>query len=454
MNLETATREELIQLIVEQEKLVAGLRAQIDTLERQIANLEGEFSGQDGETLGDPSPAWVKPKRSKRTGKPRKKRTSSYGRKRSKPTRQVIHAVETCRQCGCQLKGGSVKRTREVLHIPLVPAEVVEHVFVERRCPLCNLRQTPGAEVLRGEVLGQHRVSLQTMAIITALREEGRLPIGVIQWFLQALYGLELSQGEIVAILHAVAAHGRGRVDEIRQELRTSPVVHGDETGWREDGQDGYFWSFSTPQVSYFEYRHSRAGQVVEDIMGQASNTTMVSDFYGAYNRHRGVHQRCWAHLLRDIHDLRTHYPDDAEVQAWGQAVHALYLEACALRERLRDGDWLARVQAAHRFEGELMALCEPFLEKEVPQRVLCQRCKRFLNQLFYFVVDLRVPPDNNAAERAIRPLTVSRKISGGTRSPLGSQTKGILASLFETWRLQALDPLVACSQLLASPQI
>jgi hypothetical protein len=253
--------------------LVAGLRAQIATLERQIANLEGEFSGQNGETSGDPSPAWVKPKRSKRTGKPRKKRTSSYGRKRSKPTRQVIHAVETCRQCGCRLKGGSVKRTREVLHIPLVPAEVVEHVFVERRCPLCNLRQTPGAEVLRGEVLGQHRVSLQTMAIITALREEGRLPIGVIQWFLQALYGLELSQGEIVAILHAVAAHGRGCVDEIRQELRTSPVVHGDETGWREDGQNGYFWSFSTPQVSYFEYRHSRAGQVVEDIMGQSSNT-------------------------------------------------------------------------------------------------------------------------------------------------------------------------------------
>ena len=100
-----------------------------------------------------------------------------------------------------------------------------------------------------------------------------------------------------------------------------------------------------------------------------------------------------------------------------------------------------------------MLALCAPYLEREVPQRVLCQRCQRFLKQLFHFVVDLRVPPDNNAAERGVRPLAVSRKISGGTRSPRGSETKGILASLFGTWRLQGLDPFIACCKLLVSPQ-
>jgi hypothetical protein len=88
-------------------------------------------------------------------------------------------------------------------------------------------------------------------------------------------------------------------------------------------------------------------------------------------------------------------------------------------------------------------------LEKEVPQRVLCQRCQRFIKELFHFVVDLRLPPDNNAAERAIRPLTVSRKISGGTSSARASETKGILASLFGTWRLQGLNPFIACSKRL-----
>ena len=31
----------------------------------------------------------------------------------------------------------------------------------------------------------------------------------------------------------------------------------------------------------------------------------LVSDFYAAYNHYPGLKQRCWAHLLREVHDLR-----------------------------------------------------------------------------------------------------------------------------------------------------
>ena len=62
-------------------------------------------------------------------------------------------------------------------------------------------------------------------------------------------------------------------------------------------------------------------------------------------------------------------------------------------------------------------------------------------------------PPDNNAAERSLRPVVVSRKISGGTRSDQGTATKMTLASIFGTWRAQGLNPLTACRQLLTSPQ-
>ena len=84
---------------------------------------------------------------------------------------------------------------------------------------------------------------------------------------------------------------------------------------------------------------------------------------------------------------------------------------------------------------------------------VLCQRIERFLPELFTFVADPRVPAENNAAERSLRPPVVSRKISGGTRSPKGSETKSILASLFGTWRLQGRDPYQALRQTLIGPQ-
>lgn len=63
------------------------------------------------------------------------------------------------------------------------------------------------------------------------------------------------------------------------------------------------------------------------------------------------------------------------------------------------------------------------------------------------------VPATTNAAERSLRPLVTSRKISGGARSARGTQTKMTLASLFGMWRLRGINPFDACQDLLASPQ-
>ena len=63
------------------------------------------------------------------------------------------------------------------------------------------------------------------------------------------------------------------------------------------------------------------------------------------------------------------------------------------------------------------------------------------------------VPSDNNPAERSLRHVVISR-VSGGTRSERGIESKMTLASIFGTWRARGLNPLAACRQLLTSPQI
>ena len=87
-------------------------------------------------------------------------------------------------------------------------------------------------------------------------------------------------------------------------------------------------------------------------------------------------------------------------------------------------------------------------------QAKLCRRMERFIKELFVFVSDPAVPSDNNAAERSLRHLVISRKISGGTRSDHGTDSKMALASLFGTWRARGLDPLLECRRLLTSPQL
>jgi transposase len=235
-------------------------------------------------------------------------------------------------------------------------------------------------------------------------------------------------------------------------------VVHGDETGWRENGQNGYRWTVDTPTVRYFERHASRSRDVVEKVLGKEYEGTVVSDFSGADNRHAGPHQRCWAHLLRDAHALRLDHPDDPAVEAWVDGLKDLYHRARDWVRAHPQATGAEREAAQHRFEAEAHRLSAPHVGKPVPQRVLSERdpegAPKFLPELFVFVADPRVPATNNAAERAVRPTVISRKISGGTRSDAGSYTKAMLATIFGTWLARGQNPYAACLAALTSQGI
>src|SRR5438445_4120898 len=159
-----------------------------------------------------------------------------------------------------------------------------------------------------GVLSGRQRLGVGLLADIALARAELRLPVQLIQWALQALHGLELSEGAIIGALQRVAAVGRATVAEMRATIRASPRVYADETGLREDGVNGYLWSFSTERERYF-VRGGRNKEVVDEVLGPDFAGVLVSDFYAAYDHYDGPHQRCWAHLLRDIHDLTDKHP-------------------------------------------------------------------------------------------------------------------------------------------------
>ena len=249
---------------------------------------------------------------------------------------------------------------------------------------------------LRAITVGRQRVGVSVQIEVSVLREECRLPFGVIQRYLQGRYGLHLSVGELVALVRGVAVRGRREYAQLQQEIRASGVVHGDETGWRENGRNGYLWSFSTPKVRYLLYRPSRVGAAVEEVLGEEFDGVLVSDFYGAYNVYQGPHQRCWVHLLRAMHQLKERYPQEAAVAAWTQGVREVSGRAQAYPgsdPRLPGVVQQAqRVTQQREYEQELWALCQPHVKTQAPMRVLCQRVERFLPELFTFVAEQLQP--------------------------------------------------------------
>jgi hypothetical protein len=116
-----------------------------------------------------------------------------------------------------------------------------------------------------------------------------RLPIRQIQGYLLTLHGVRISSGEIVELLHRIKAQMQPHLDALKREICASPAVQADETGWREDGTNGYIWSVSTPSIRYYEYHHSRSGEVVKDLIGDDFGGVLGSDFYAGYNSHQGL---------------------------------------------------------------------------------------------------------------------------------------------------------------------
>lgn len=449
------SRGELLRLLYEFDDKITALEAENAHLREQLQQ-RGKKSG-DG-TVVATVPGFVKANSKGKRKKNRKRREGSYHRQNETPTATMVHGCESCPKCGgTDLGKPWVSYSRQVIDIPEVRYTVTEHVVMARLCGTCKHRCVPVVDLSQA-VLGGSKIGIRLASMVAIARDRLRLPFGKIKEQLELAYGLKLSEGELVRIVQEVAKAGKPRYDALLTKVQGSAVVHADETGGRENGKNGYFWSFSTGEVHYLIYRKSRGSQVVREIVGEGGekfNGVLITDFYAAYATYVGFHQRCLVHYLRDIKELQRQHQKHPPVNRWAKQVKGLIKEAKAwggpgpaipLGVAAQE-----RIDKQHEYEQRLEQMCTPYLKRTTPMSTLCARAINFLPEMFTFVRFSGVSSDNNAAERAIRHTVVQRKISGGTRSEKGSETKVILTSLFDTWQLQAVNPLQACMQMLTA---
>ena len=421
---------------------IADLTTQLTAAQQRIAELERTKT---------PPPAFVKanvPERPK-TARKRRAPEQNQARQRETPTEVVSHPITQCPECQGRLSGRHVGRRRQVIEVPPPPPiQVVEHQVQCGWCSYCHRWQEAPLD-LTGQVVGQGRFGVRLAALITQMRVVLRTPIRLIQSWFQQVHGLTISMGAISDLLRRVAQQGQLQAAQIHTTIQGSAAVNADETTWREQGHQGYIWALATPTGErFFTFRQSRAGAVINGLLGEDFRGVLTTDFYAGYNdTPGGQHQRCWVHLLRDLHALAELHPRSVEVRAWKDALVDLYQRGKAAR-----GDPQAARLARH-FQTELVDLAQLFAGVAGhPCVTLAKRVLRHQGELFTFLTAPGVTPDNNAAERAVRPLVVARKISGGSRSAQGTATHMTLASLVHTWLAQGRNPIAEVQRLFAAP--
>lgn len=423
----------------EKDRRIAELEQRVEELKRQaVAPPDPHGNNGNGHAL----PAFVKPnlplrRRRKRPGRkvgheaalrpmPRK-----IDRHQDVPLPSDDRRRPLCPRCKCRLT--ALRRHKRVVE-DLIRSTVETTCYHTRsgHCPHCGTRvesrapeQPPAANVPHGQL------GLNALVTAAILRVRHRLPFRQIAQLLADLPGLRVSAGAVVKQVKRLARWLDGRYHDLIRRMRGSAHVHADETGWRIDGRNVWLWAFTDPTFTLYHVDASRGGKVPLRLLGKGFGGTTVCDFYAGYDRLNGPKQRCLTHLLRELKELGEVDPSFADCPL-ARKLARWCKEALRLKKRWDELPDARYEMKASRLEDRLDALARA--EPEHPDaRRLCKRVGRHRAELTRFLWDKRLDGTNNAAERALRPAVVMRKVTGGSRSEAGAAAWAKLASLLRT---------------------
>jgi transposase len=356
-----------------------------------------------------------------------------------------------CPECRSQL---SDVETHERYVEELIPSKVVTTCYhtTSGWCPCCRKKvESRGENQPPAADLPHAQLGLNALATAMMMRVCYRLPFRQVTRVFLDLPGLKISPGAIVKQIKRVGQWLRKQYHRLKWAIRAARVVHADETGWRTNGRNGYLWTLSTTDHTLFHVDRSRSAKVIADLLGKAfggrGDQTLVSDFYSVYDQFDGPQQKCLTHLLRELRDTIAKRP---ELGAHPLFTRCKRLVQDMLRLKKRRGNLKAAEywRRVERLERRLNELAQPRWNDPDADR-LAKRLNKYQAKLTTFLRKKEVDGTNNAAERALRPAVVMRKITGGSRSEAGAKAWAILASVMRTAEQQGRDVLETIKTLL-----
>ena len=396
---------------------------------------------------------------------------------------------------------------------PLLPVSTEMHTLgeEERICPVCQGHLEPmGEQTEDGEEITVIEASYQVVthrrakyrcrcnaAVVTApgplkLTPGGRYSPEFAVHVAEAKYldhlplerqaramgrkGLDIDSQTLWDQIMALARHLRPSYVALGAKALASEVIFTDETHWRMLEGDAHrhwwTWCVASDEVAAYWIRNHRSKEAAATVLeGYAG--ILMSDGLSVYESvARGapgitpVH--CWAHVRRKYVDAESSYPEACQraIELIGElyaierevprlprdAPEEAKAEAVALHVRLRQ-------ERSRPIIKELRDWAYALLPATLPESSLAKAIAYMLKLwpgLTRFLDDVRIPLDNNAAERALRGVVVGRKNHYGSHSKLGAEVAAILYTLFESAKLAGVDPhryvLEATRRAIASP--
>lgn len=346
-----------------------------------------------------------------------------------------------CPCCGKRVPSENLREgeRRQVIDLPkpVFPA-VTEYVSMEGVC-------TCGAH-LKGEFpkVATAPVSYgpNIHAAVAYLSTLQNLPFKRLKEAMRTLFNVNMSEGTISNILSRMRRYAAKGHEAIRRDILNAKVVGADESGVKINGELYWMWVFQTAVASYFFVDKGRASEIIkthfpEGFMEQILVTDRLSAYFVIETE---THQICLAHLLRNLIYLTLLSPECS----W--PVEMIELIGEAMKR------WKSEGFSQHlydEFKPRLDELMEQEIKANPPEKqeaiaTFRDNLNKKKDYILTFLNTEGVPPDNNASERAIRPVRTKLKVSGQFKTMDGAEAYANLHSIVQTARKNGQDPFFA----------
>ena len=300
-----AERDYLSQRLDEMQKVMAAAEAEIEKVRGENVELKEEnntLRHELKEMMGKIFKPQVKPRNDAnhpKRGAPCGHRGNS--RRRPEEISEFIDIYpEKCDRCGGQVNGYPNTFDEHVIEDIEIKKRVTCYRFHYGYCKRCQKVVYPQKE----EIPANDRIGTEARAVGGYLRHLG-LTYRKTASIFKGIFGLELTHPSFMAFNAEQAQNGVSIYEGIKQQVRHSPCVNADETGWRVNGQNHWLWVFTNKDAALYLIDKSRGSKVVGNVLGEKYEGVLTTDFYSSYNKLKAkAKQRCLAHLLREIKEV------------------------------------------------------------------------------------------------------------------------------------------------------
>ncbi len=347
-----------------------------DRLKRQNERLKHQLEAARRAGFRQAAP-FAKDRPQGRGGRPGRRPGARYGRRARRPIPSRVDVSYTAPlPAACPSCGGTITCTRVATQyqedLPVVRPLVRRFDVHVGYCVACGRRVQGRHPLQTSDALGAAGVQLGpgVVTLVVLLHKHAGMPLEKIATLLRERFGVRVTPGGLVHALHRAARVAAPTYAALCEQIRGSPVVSPDETGWRVGAILHWLWAFATPTTTVYAIRPGRAFDDAAAMLGADFDGVLVRDGWAPYRQFtQALHQSCLQHLARRCRTLRADHPRSP----WAAHVQEVFTDALALRDRRNAGRISAHGVAVAR--GRLLARLGRLIDT-VPALPAATRCR------------------------------------------------------------------------------